>query len=110
MIMEYIDEEQMKKQWKRVDSIITEVKEAGGVNSNTFRDVRRQIKQKRTETVHVIEDKNGEIKETAKEIKEVYATYYKELLETKKGETEEEKKNRGDSEIDTREHGSTGKK
>ncbi len=53
--------------------------------------VRDEICNIAEETAHVIADKSGKLCEDPTEIKNVYSEWYKELLKTRKGETEIEK-------------------
>ncbi len=48
---------------------IAEVKEAGGVNSGTFWEVRKQLMGKRSETAEAMEDEDGNVHEDKEKIK-----------------------------------------
>ena len=90
-IMDLIDEELIQKQYTRVSKIISDVKEAGGVNSATFWDVRNKFVGRRCEAADVMEDENGVIQEDPEEIKEIHARYFENLLKRRESSTVEGK-------------------
>ena len=92
LIMEHIDEERMKENNRKVEKVVQEVKEDGGVNSATFWKVKRRLTGRNNNELAAILDEEGRRTEEPDEIKGVYMRYFQNLLETKGGETEEEKK------------------
>ena len=91
VISEQIDEEEHKKKFIRIERTVAEIKKSGGVNSNTFWDVRKKLTNRKKETAHAVIDENGEKKESPEEILTVYSTWYKNLLSTRPAETDTEK-------------------
>ena len=91
VIISQIEEEEQKQEFNRINKVVEDVKKAGGVNSNTFWEVRKRICNKSEEPAHTIVNKNGKLCEDPEEIKLVYSEWYQNLLKTKDGETEMEK-------------------
>ena len=54
-IMDLIDEEMIQKQYTRINKIVEDVREAGGVNSTTFWEVRNKFLGRRSETADIME-------------------------------------------------------
>ncbi len=92
IIIQQIEEEEHKQEYNRINKVVEDIKRAGGVNSNTFWEVRDKICNKKSEEpAHGVVDKEGVLREKPEEIKTVHAEWYKDLLKTKEGETEIEK-------------------
>ncbi len=92
IIIEQLEEEEHKQEYNRISNIVEEIKRAGGVNSNTFWEVRNKICNKKTDEVaHAIVDKSGNLQENPEEIKRVYLEWYQDLLTLRRGETKAEK-------------------
>ena len=90
LINEYIYNEIRREERKRIDNIIKELEESGGIKSNKFWELREIMKNKNEEPKTSIMDKNGEMKENKKEIINVYKDFYERLLTTPESITEEE--------------------
>ena len=90
-IQRLIDEQEQEKEQKRIERIVEEIKKGGGVNRNCFWEVRRKLTGKRDETAHAMVNKEGKLCENPEEIKKIHEDWFKDLLTTKKGETEMEK-------------------
>ena len=90
-IKQRIEEEEQKKEMTRINRIVEEVKKGGGVNSNTFWDVRRKLCGRPDEKAHAMMNKDGVMCEKVDEIKEIHADWFKELLTTREGQTKIEK-------------------
>ena len=86
-----IEKEEQKKKFARIEKTVAEIKENGGINSNTFWEVRRKLTNKTKETGHSIMDAEGRICENIEDIKNVYSEWYKQLLTTRPAETVVEK-------------------
>ena len=71
------DLKDLKKVWRIP---LEEVKKGGGVNSNTFWDVRRKLCGRPDEKAHAMMNKDGVMCEKVDEIKEIHADWFKELL------------------------------
>ena len=91
ILMDMIDEEQRRKEFARISKIVTDVKEAGGVDSTAFWKVRSRILGRQEELGDVMEDDEGVLHEDPKKIKEIHARYYENLLTRTKSETAEGK-------------------
>ena len=91
LLMDMIDEEQKKKDYTRINKIISDVEDAGGVNSTTFWKVRSRLMGRQEEIGDVMEDENGVLHEDPEEIKEIHARYYENLLKRTPSETVEGK-------------------
>ena len=90
LINEYIYNEIRREERKRIDNIVKELEESGGIKSNKFWELREIMKNKNEELKTSIMDKNGEMKENKKEIINVYKDFYERLLTTPESITEEE--------------------
>ena len=90
-ILQQIEEEEKKQEHNRIEMIVADRKKAGGVNSNTFWDVRKKITNKGKETAHAIKDKEGKLCVEPEEIRMRHAEWFQELLQTKQGITSNEK-------------------
>ena len=91
IIKQQIEEEEQKKEKTRINKIVEEVKKGGGVNSNTFWEVRRKLGGRPDEKAHAMMNKEGVMCEEADEIKKIHADWFQELLTTRDGETKIEK-------------------
>ncbi len=92
IIIQQIEEEEHKQEYNRINKVVEDIKRAGGVNSNTFWEVRDKITNRKLEEPdHGIVDKDGIMREKPEEIKTVHSEWYQDLLKTKKGETKAEK-------------------
>ena len=91
IIMDMIDEEQRGKEFARINKIVSDVKEAGGVDSTTFWKVRSKIMGRQEEIGDVMEDEEGVLHEDPEEIKEIHARYYENLLKRNDSDTIEGK-------------------
>ena len=80
LIDEHIWTEMMTRKKTLIDKTVESVKQDGGVDSNTFWEVRKRIMGKKSEEKHAIRDENGEIKTDEIEIKTVYERYFCKLL------------------------------
>ena len=92
LIHGHLEEERKQENRRRVEKTVQEVKEAGGVDSTTFWDVKRRLSGRRKVEVAAILDENGNKHEDIEEIKDVYKRYFKQLLTTYKGQTPGEKR------------------
>ena len=90
-IQRMIDEQEQEKEYTRINKIVDEIKKSGGVNSNCFWETRRKLCGKGEELTHAMMNKEGEVCENPEEIKKIHEEWFKELLTTKKGDTEMEK-------------------
>ena len=91
IIMDMIDEEQRGKEYARINKIVSDVKEAGGVDSTIFWKVRSQIMGRQEDIGDVMEDEEGVLHEDPEEIKEIHARYYENLLKRSNSNTNEGK-------------------
>ena len=87
VIQQLIDRERIEKKWAHINGVIKKVKEAGGVDSTVFWEVRQELLGRKTETAEAMEDEDGEIHEDKEKIKQIYANHYKKLLHRPKSET-----------------------
>ena len=90
IINEQIEEEEHRHQYQRICTIVDDIRQGGGINSNAFWKVREKLTRKQDETAHGIQDKEGRMCENPEEIKKVYSEWYKELLTTSKGQSKVE--------------------
>ena len=87
VIQQLIDKEHIKKKWAHINGVVKKVKEAGGVNSTTFWEVRKELLGRKAETAEAMEDEDGVIHEDKEKIKQIYAEHYKKLLQRPKSNT-----------------------
>ncbi len=99
LIMEHLDDERTKENKMKVDAVVREVKEAGGVDSGTFWEVKNKLVKNTTNEIAAIMDEEGVRQEEENAVKKVHCDYFKKLLQTKPAETEEER--RREEEIET---------
>ena len=92
LIMEHMECERERQRFRKVEATIKTVKEAGGVDSSTFWEVKRQLMGNTKNEVLGIIDENGVKQEGQKEVRDVYRKYFEDLLKTTPAWTEEEKK------------------
>jgi hypothetical protein len=90
LVMEHMERERILESKRRIEATVQEVKEGGGVNSATFWKVKDRIMKRTKHELAAIMDENGIKQEGTEEIKDVYTTYFKKLLTTNKGTTDEE--------------------
>ena len=91
LLMDLIDEEQRVKQFTRVNKIVADVQEAGGVDSTTFWKVRSRLLGKSCETADAMEDDEGVLHEDPEEIREIYVKHFEKLLQRPTSESTEGK-------------------
>ena len=87
-IQEYIDSELREKRSTKINKIVEEIKRSGDVDSEIFWKMRKKIIGPRKEGRYAIEDRNGIIRDTEEEIKEVYKCFYDDLLNKRNQEVE----------------------
>ena len=92
ILCKQIEQEEQKKENARLNKIVAEVKKAGGINSNTFWEVRKRLCGNKGVRPHAMKNKEGVLCEEADEIKQIHKEWFQELLETKEGTTEGEKR------------------
>lgn len=92
LILEHIESEHVNRNIKKTEKIVEAIKHQGGVDSTTFWIAKKKLMGKQIESAHIIIDENGVKQEDENKIKEVYKRYYENLLSTKAGETDEERK------------------
>ena len=78
LIRQHINHEEKSKETKRINNIIQDLRQKGGVHGPTFWEVRRRILGGKKDHPVAIEDRNGKLLEA--EILERYADYYEDLL------------------------------
>ena len=83
LIDEFIEKENMKKNYENVNKVVRKIKSEGGVNSTAFWEFKRRIEGRTEETAHVIESDNGERLEDEEKILERYKEYFQTSLATK---------------------------
>ena len=86
IILEQIEKQEHCRNYRELNKIIEDVKKEGGVNGSTFWKVRRKMKRNQ-ENAHAIKDKNGELQQEKSKIKEVYKSWYEELLSVKEADS-----------------------
>ena len=91
IIKQQIEEEEHKKENARINKIVEEIKKGGGVNSNTFWEVRRKLCGRPDEKAHAMMNREGKMCEEPEEIKKIYMEWFQELLTTREGESKTEK-------------------
>ena len=93
--MEQIEEEEHKQRYQRIKNTVEDIKRGGGIHSNSFWKMRDKLIKKQDETAHMIQDEEGRMCENPEDIRKVHADWYKQLLTTCDGVTEEEKEAEG---------------
>ena len=91
IIKQQIEQEEHKKENTRINKIVADVKRAGGVNSNTFWNVRRRLNPKGNDQAHAMMNKEGVLCEKVEDIKQIHTEWFKELLQTKAGQSKVER-------------------
>ena len=91
LITEQIEKEEQTKKYVRIEKTVADIKENGGVNGNTFWEVRKKLTNKTKEIGHSIINAEGVKCDDVEDIKKVYSDWYQDLLTTRPAETEVEK-------------------
>ena len=92
LILEHLESERMAERKRKIEKTVQQVKEAGGVDSTTFWEVKKKLMGSSKNELAAIIDENGVKREDEEEVKEVYERYFKKLLQTQAGTTEAEKR------------------
>ena len=91
VIKQQIDDEEHQKEYTRINKVVGEIKQAGGVNSNLFWKVRRKLCGSQQEDAYAVRNKEGVKCEKPDEIKKIYQDWFQELLTTSPGVSDVEK-------------------
>ena len=91
LVLEHLEKERALENKRKVDRVIQDVKENGGVDSSTFWKVKNRLTGRPTTEVAAILDEYGVKQEDPQKIKEVYMKYFTDLLTTREAATVEEK-------------------
>ena len=91
VIKQQIEDEEHQKEYTRINKVVGEIKQAGGVNSNVFWKVRRKLCGSQQEDAYAVRNKEGVKCEKPDEIKKIYQDWFQELLTTSPGVSDVEK-------------------
>ena len=93
VMIEHISEERRESQTRMITRIAKGLKkETRGLNENMFWEYKKKTTKRIDNTQTAMKNERRDIVEDINEIKEVYAKFYEDLLQTPKAETEKEKK------------------
>ena len=92
MLTRHIEEEKLEQNTRKLVKTVEALQKAPGIISeNTFWKFQQQKqKNKLKEQKTAMKNKDGELVETEKEVKEVYTLFYKDLLSTSVASTQKE--------------------
>ena len=92
MLPRHIEEEKLEQNTRKLVKTVESLQKAPGIISeNTFWKFQQKQKNKLEEQKTAMKNKDGELVETEKEVKEVYTEFYKDLLSTSVASTQKEK-------------------
>ena len=92
MLTRHIEEEKLEQNTRKLVKTVESLQKAPGIISeNTFWKFQQKQKNKLEEQKTAMKNKDGELVETEKEVKEVYTEFYKDLLSTSVASTQKEK-------------------
>ena len=91
MLTRHIEEEKLEQNTRKLVKTVESLQKAPGIISeNTFWKFQQKQKNKLEEQKTAMKNKDGELVETEKEVKEVYTEFYKDLLSTSVASTQKE--------------------
>ena len=91
MLTRHIEEEKLEHNTRKLVKTVESLQKAPGIISeNTFCKFQQKQKNKLKEQKTAMKNKDGELVETEKEVKEVYTEFYKDLLSTSVASTQKE--------------------
>ena len=91
MLTRHIEEEKLEQNTRKLMKTVESLQNApGNISENTFWKFHQKQKNKLKEQKIAMQNKDGELVETEKEVKEVYTQFYKDLLSTSVASTQKE--------------------
>ena len=93
LITAYISKNQQKAFVKKINETINEITQTGGLDGGNFWEFKKRMDNKKREERIAMKDKGGNVHESPKSIKEIFANFYEELLGSNPARNEEEEKN-----------------
>ena len=81
LINEYIEHEQSKMKFKKINEEIRKIESTGGLNSTAFWEFKKQMDSgKQKEVMNAIRNEDGELQTNKEEIEKVFKQFYTNLF------------------------------